>query len=302
MRLIAVLAAAFTTTLSAADPALLNLVMPDATVLAGINVQRAKTTPFGQFLLTQLPTGDPLNTFVASTGFDPRQDVVEVLMASNAQPKSGLVLAAGTFNPAKIAAALAADSKHRSTTYDGVQLITSVDSTDTGAIAFLSAGIAAVGDVASVKAAVDRRNGRNAIDPGLAAKAASFAAADAWSATIAGISMPAGDDTNNPFAGVLKTIHQASGSIVLASPVQISIEAVAANDQDATSLSDVLKFVMSMMQTNPQANLLSGLRVTADHSIVKVQLSIPEDQLEELIKTAKPADRKARKAALPAAE
>src|ERR1700736_4789309 len=83
--------------LQAADPALLNLVMPDATVMAGINVQKAKTTPFGQFLLTQMPTGSGLTEFTTATGFDPRQDLTEVLMASNAQQHDGLVLARGTF-------------------------------------------------------------------------------------------------------------------------------------------------------------------------------------------------------------
>ena len=33
---------------TAADPQLLNLVMPDAKVLAGVNVDQAKTSPFGQ--------------------------------------------------------------------------------------------------------------------------------------------------------------------------------------------------------------------------------------------------------------
>ena len=38
-------------TLSAADPSLVNLVMPDAKVLAGMDVERAKTSPFGQYVL-----------------------------------------------------------------------------------------------------------------------------------------------------------------------------------------------------------------------------------------------------------
>jgi hypothetical protein len=262
MRHFLILAAAITATLQAADPALLNLVMPDATVLAGINVQKAKTTPFGQFLLTQLPTGDSLNSFIESKN-------------------SGLVLARGTFSPAKISSALARDTKHTSEIYNGVQLITATAKTDGGAVAFLSPEIAVVGDQASVKAAIDRRGANNAIDPALAAKVAGFAAADAWSVTSKPISFEGND---NPIAGALKTVQQASGSIMLTSPVQISAEALAASDQDATSLSDVLKFVVMMMQGNAQASLLNGLAVSTDHSTIKIQLTIPEDQLEELIK------------------
>jgi hypothetical protein len=293
MRPLAILTAAFTITLQAADPALLNLVMPNATVLAGINVQKAKTTTFGQFLLTQLPAGDGLNTFISSTGFDPRQDLTEVLMASTGEAKNnGLIMATGTFSPSKIATALAADSKHTSQTYNGAQLITAADTTDTGAVAFLSPSLVVVGDVANVKAAIDRRGSANAIDPSLAAKIAAFSATDAWSVTNSPIHM--GDAKDNPFAGALKTVQQASGSIMLSSPVQINVEAQAASDQDATSLSDVLKFVVSMMQGNPQAALLNGLNVTTDHSTVRLQLSIPEDQLEQLIKGAS-VDKAAKK-------
>ena len=38
------------------DPVLLNLVMPDATVIAGVNVQQAEGTQFGQFILNQMQT------------------------------------------------------------------------------------------------------------------------------------------------------------------------------------------------------------------------------------------------------
>jgi hypothetical protein len=286
--------------LQAADPALLNLVMPDAKVLAGINVQKAKTTPFGQFLLTQMPVGDPMNGFIAATGFDPRQDLTEVLIASDAAAKStGLVLARGTFNPAQIASAVAKDGNHTTQIYNGAQLITSNSNTDHGAVAFLSGSIAIAGDLTSVKGAIDRSTGNNAIDPGLAAKVAAFAATDAWSVSIAPINLGGdGAAPNNPLGGALKSIQQASGSILLTSPVQISAQALAASDQDATSLSDVLKFVVMMMQgqNTGATSLLNSLNVTTDHSTINIQLSIPEDQLEQLIEsTTKAAGEKAAK-------
>jgi hypothetical protein len=301
MRHFAVLAVSFTAAaLQAADPALLNLVMPDAKVLAGINVQKAKTTEFGQFLLNQMPMGDPLNSFIAATGFDPRQDLTEVLIASNAATKStGLVLARGTFNPEQIASAVARDGKHVSQTYNGAQLITANATGDHGAVAFLSGTIAVVGDLISVKSAIDRSGGNNAIDPGLAAKVATYAATDAWSVSIAPINFDNdGNAAANPFSGALKSIQQASGSIMLTSPVQITAEALADNDQDATSLSDVLKFVVMMVQgqNNPgAASLLNSLNVTTDHSTINIQLSIPEDQLEQMIKSNKSSNDKSAK-------
>jgi hypothetical protein len=295
MRTAAVLAAILVATgLQAADPVLLNLVMPDAKVVAGINVQKAKTSPFGQFLLTQLPTGDGLTQFSATTGFDPRQDLIEVLMASNTDKKSGLAIARGTFNIAQITAAVLKDGSHTVQTYNGAKLVVPTATTgDQHAIGFLSASIAMAGDVTSVKAAIDRSGSNNAIDPVLAAKISGYSAADAWSVSIAPISSlhPADPkDVNNPISGALKTIQAASGSVTFASPVVISAEAQALTDQDATSLSDVLKFVVGMMAGNvdsaPFATLLQTLDVSTDHSTIRVKLSIPEDQLEQLIKNA----------------
>jgi hypothetical protein len=291
--------------LQAADPALVNLVMPDATVMAGINVQKAKTTPFGQFLLTQMPTGSGLTEFTTTTGFDPRQDLTEVLMASNTQPNDGLVLARGTFNPTQIAAAVTKDGKHTSQTYNGVQLITATGTGDNGAVAFLNASIALAGNLASVKAAIDRSHSNNAIDPGLAAKVASFAAADAWSVSIAPLPLGAKENPNNPLGNVLKNVQAASGSVTFSSPVELSAEAVAQSPQDATSLSDVIKFVASLMLTNkdaaPLTAVLQSLNVTTNNSTVKLSISIPEDVLEQVLKNVQASphgNKEAKKAAV----
>src|SRR3954465_15047244 len=79
---------------NAADPQLLNLVMPDAKVLAGVNVDQAKTSPFGQYVLNQIQLHDtPLTELTTATGFDPTRDVHELLVgtSSGAGQQSGLV-------------------------------------------------------------------------------------------------------------------------------------------------------------------------------------------------------------------
>src|ERR1044071_6161978 len=95
----------------AADPQLLSLVMPDATVLAGVNVDQARTSPFGQYVLSQVgaQTSAKLQELTTLTGFDPTRDVHELLAASNgdAAKHAGLVVARGSFDPARIAALVA---------------------------------------------------------------------------------------------------------------------------------------------------------------------------------------------------
>ena len=62
---------------------------------------------FGQFILNQMQTHDSeMQKLVELTGFDPRRDVRELLVASDGTPggKTGLAAAKGNFDVAKISA------------------------------------------------------------------------------------------------------------------------------------------------------------------------------------------------------
>src|ERR1039458_3889433 len=148
----ATLFAVFSSALSAADSRLLNLVMPDATVLAGVNVDQAKTTPFGQFVLTTLlqQQDQKLQQLATLTGFDPRRDVHELLLASGGAPanKTGLALARGVFDPAKIAAAAQAAGAGAET-YGGVSIIE--DPEHQNGFAFLDSTVVVAGDRKSTR-------------------------------------------------------------------------------------------------------------------------------------------------------
>src|SRR5579872_2114547 len=105
---IATLATTFASVLPAVDPHLMALVMPAANVLAGVNVASAKSTPFGQYVLSQLaPKDQEFQKMAVLTGFDPRQDLIELLAASTGVTGShaGLAMATGTFNTSAILAA-----------------------------------------------------------------------------------------------------------------------------------------------------------------------------------------------------
>src|SRR5579872_6538666 len=111
----------------AADPQLLGLVMPDAKVLAGVNVDQAKTTPFGQYVLSQMQSQDQhMQKLIALTGFDPTRDVHELLVASNSvggsNVPSGLFVARGNFDGGRIAAAAQGDGAILES-YKGVNII-----------------------------------------------------------------------------------------------------------------------------------------------------------------------------------
>jgi hypothetical protein len=295
---------------SAADPQLLKLVMPDAKVVSGIDVDRVKGTPFGRFLISQLPVGDAqFQEFVSATGFDPLRDLHEVVMASPAdmQAKSGLLLARGRFDSQRILSLFRADGKTPEL-YHGVSILSGGGHghTVSQALAFLDDSTVVAGDAASVRSAIDRRSGSTQLGAALLDKInRSSAVQDAWLISTAPISTfaPAMPDRNVKGAlngDLIKAIEQSSGGIKFGNTIDISGELTARTDKDAASLADVVKFFLSMATMNGNgggaaqfASLLQNLTVSAEANAVKLFVSIPENELETLIKLSGRAPGKA---------
>lgn len=154
---------------AAADSRLLNLVMPDATVVVGVDVQKIYAADFGQFVLSQMSLDNHgMQNFITATGFDFRRDLYQVVLASpgGAGEQRGIAIASGRFDPSKLLP-LAAAGGGTTTTYKGVQVATAKDKK---AVAFLSDSIALVGDPDSVQIAIDRSRENASLDPALLAK------------------------------------------------------------------------------------------------------------------------------------
>ena len=278
--------------LSAADPQLLNLVMPDAMILAGVNVDQAKTSPFGLYLVAQIQGQDKqLQEIEAQTGFDPTRDLHELLLASTGtQPHgSGLTLARGTFKPEKIDAA-AQSAGGVSESYKGVTIIE--DSKRNTGFAFLNANIAIAGDVASVKGAIDRQTAPATLPAALLVKVNQLSTTeDAWgiSEVPPPVIHPAANAPNTPNipATVFQNIQQAIGGVKLGSQVVITAELQADTAQNATALANVLQFLLNLAemhtQQNPQAGtVLKSTNIAANGNLVNVSLNVPEAEAEAL--------------------
>jgi hypothetical protein len=259
-------------------------------------VDQAKASPFGQYVLTTLlqSQAQQLQQMATLTGFDPRQDLHELLLASTGAPgnKTGLALALGAFDPAKIAAA-AQSAGAVVETYGGVSVIE--DPKHQNGFALLDSTLVVAGDLANVKAAIDRRSGGPTIPVALAAQVNQLSSAqDAWAiSTVPPASLkptaaapPAGGAN---MQNALQMIQSASGGVKFGSVVVLTGQAQAATPQDASTLGDVVKLFVSMAQLqaakHPEAaGLAQSLTVTTQGSTVKITLSLPEDQLQQLVK------------------
>ncbi len=311
-----------------ADPRLMNLVMPDATSVAGVNVTNAKNSPFGQYVLTGLTSSmsQQMQAFVTATGFDPRQDVTEIVAASSATAAnpSGLVLALGNFPVAQMTSAITAKSAQLTVqTYGGATLITGGDAKSSFSVAFLGTTISAAGDTASVKAAIDRSMGVNSINPALATQVQALSTTnDAWAVTTSSASallagLDVGIGTGGPgstggaapagpmgqFGQMFNSIQGSSGGIQFGTTVNITGQAITTDAASAKSLADVMTALVSIASmagtgaTGPAggqnqqfaaiAQLLQGLKVTASGATINLALSVPEATLESFVNSMK---------------
>ena len=292
---------------NAADTQLLSMVMPDAKVVAGVNVDSAKASPFGRYVLAQLQTNNTdLQQLIAFTGFDPTRDVDEVLVATPSGvggKANGLVLARGTFDPTL--ATLAAAKGALTEIYNGVTIIESPD--QQAGIAFISTARVAAGDITSVKEAIDRQGSAPSLPADVLTQVSKWSGAeDAWVVTtvpLAGLA-PAGTTTTagatgggpmaNPMAGVMQQVQQMAGGVKFGASVVGTAAIQADNAADATQLGNTLQFFVNLMQMqsqkNPQmANLAQAFSINATGTTVNVTITLPEAQFQQLFQMEKKA-------------
>jgi hypothetical protein len=277
-------------------PALLNLVMPDATVVSGMNVAQSVNSPFGQYILSQMQSSDAgFLQFMTATGFDPRKDLLEIVAATPSTAAStghsGLLLGRGVFQPAMIIGA-ATEQGGTVTNYRGFSLIGQTN--EPVALTFLDGSTVAIGDIASVKSAIDRKLSGSTFSGALATAAVAVSASNsAWFATTTPLSdfmsSKAGNLGGVAQAPLLQSIQQASGGVQFSSAgLTLSADAVTASAQNAQALVDVLKFFVSMIAGNANApanvtSVASSAQFTVNGTTAHISVMLAEAQAEQLL-------------------
>ena len=306
------LSLAAATATAGVSPALLNLVMPDATVLSGMNVDQSVTSPFGVYILSQMQANDgDFLKFIATTGFDPRRDLHEILAATaattapaTAAAHTGLILGRGIFNPAMILSSATAEGAIL-INYKGFNLITAPPNANPTpnqtdfALTFLDGATAAMGDALSVKAVIDRKLASATYTGPLATLANQVSAANtAWFATTTPLSDFMGSHIGTDLgpvsqSGLIQSIVSASGGVQFGTTaLTLTADAVTASPQNAQALVDVLKFFVSMIAGNANApsgvsSIANSAQFTVNGSTAHISLLLPEAQVEQLLMPGK---------------
>jgi len=297
----------------AADTALLNMIMADARFVAGIDIDRAKASPLGKKFMEELDKKDSdIGKMVAATGFDPRRDLREVVMASNdlnSKKGPGLVLMRGAFDASKIKAVINVTGAGKIENFNGVEMF-SAPNQDNMSAAIVDPSLVVFGSSDTVKAAVQRKGAATA-----AMSAETFAqiralsqSNDIWIVS----TMPIAEMTKAiPSSGapstggmggmmngdVFKGIQQAAfGVRFMAEAIELTAETVSQNEKDATAMADVIRFVSTMVQMNrdkPEmkgiATALDRMKLTTDARTTRLQIALPMNDMEKMFNSKQPA-------------
>lgn len=289
-----------TGTVSAAvDPALLALMPPNSSLLFGVHVQQFLASPFGKYMLTQLPSNDGMMQLAASTGFDYRNDLTEIVGATTLPDgtKANLYLARGTFQVARFLA-LATATGSTITGYKSAQLVSLPDGENT-TVAFLDSTTVAIGNLPAVMAAEDRYMLHAQFSGPLLTKATTAGTtADMWFATVT----PADQflkSTAMPMPGMLKPVLETSVGVKFNNSGAVATgEFTTASAQQAQALLAMAKFLAAWAAADGKSdaktpNTLSSMQFTVNGTALDVTLPVPEQTLEQMYSARPVNNRKA---------
>jgi hypothetical protein len=281
------------------DNALVALIPSNSKLVAGIDVVQCRSSQFGQFLLSKSQADDEhLNEFMTQTGFDPRRDLESVLVTSTEDGEKNsafAILARGSFDRAKITA-LATSKGAAANTYQGVNLLISKDRGQQVAIAFPDTGLAVMGDLASVHQVIQNLSAPSSLDVDLTNQIDAIGtSSDAWFVSTNGAGMLGKDfsATTGQNAGqlqALQSVRTASGGLKFGSNVAVTFDAGTRSEQDAKSLTDVVRFMASMVQMQRQqdpragivASAMDNMQLTTNGPSVHIAFSMSEKNLEQI--------------------
>ncbi len=263
------------------DSTLAAWVPSDAIMLAGVHMDALRTTPLFQKLIAgrSLPQ---LDDFARETGFDPRRDVRELLLASDG--KDTLIAARGTFSERGLAG-LAKQS------YKGVTLYTRGER---GA-AFIDTSTAIAGTLPAVKRALDRHPSGNGSGPEeLLDRARQISSQyQIWSVSNGFENLLTSEipETGNAAnAGrILRSLENTTIAADLSTGINAYLTGICRSDDEAKNLSDAARGLIGLARLGvpkKQPELLrlwDGIKVDQQQRTVNITVAAPEDLVEKML-------------------
>lgn len=264
---------------STLDPALEAFIPGDAVLLAGVRVESLRNTPLFERLMASS------GALAARTGFDPRKDARELLLASDGA--SAVVAARGTFRASAVPAS-APRADYRGTVIYGE---------GEGAFAIVDGTTAVAGSPEAVRAALDRR-GRRAARTALLARARAIPAEyQVWAVSSGPPEVPGGAGS---FDRMLRAVSDVTFVADLRSGLRAEARGACRDEKNARALADALRGLLALgrlaaPKNDPEfARLYDTVRIEQQRDKVRVAADVPEETAARLLDLLRPTPRPVR--------
>lgn len=269
--------------------------VPDNTVnLMGIRMEQIKSTPLYQKMLAQqkLPQ---LDEFARESGFDPRRDVRDMLLANNGNDT--VLLARGSFH-------VKTPPTVKKINYHGYVIITRSDPHPQGGFCILDPTLAAAGPLPVLQAALDQYKSGNRNN---AAALLSRARSVPETFQLYGISSSTGNflEKNMPSPGggldvgqIFRTMHDVFFEADMRNGLKGMAEGYSTSPQDAKKLGDAMRGMVGMGRLNTPDNkpellrVWDGIKVEQTDRKVVLNVDVSQDLIDEIVKLAQTPPRK----------
>ncbi len=291
----------------ALDRSLLALLPAQATSLVGVDVERLKHTPAWRYWEEQSRRSrdTKFDEFTRETGFDPRRDVQELLVASAAE-KQFVAVARGAFNVSALTRAMK-DKNATVENYRGREVLGGAGQDQNGRVCFLDDKTALAGTRPEVLGAIDRKVGGG---PSLTSNTALLSRAQdiggthqIWAVSsdpgqLVSRHLPrAGHAQASNFARIFHTMSYTSLALDLSGGLELRAQGLCQNGQDAKTLADAVRGLvalgrLSASDKDPEMmNAFDGIQVEERNNELGITAKLDQPSFEKLLEKTGPRER-----------
>jgi len=286
---------------AAADPDIMNLIMPEATSVFEIKVAKIMASPIGIAIGEAFHQGmtSQLKAELAKSQTEYREQIAALGNLDWSREVQDIVVAGGTTKsaPRLLIVRTSVDLKRlqslnifagATADYEGVPILASAKPGN-GVAAFLDNSIVLLGEMADVQSAIRRRGQHTQLPAALAAKVAKYSQYDIWGVTTGILAAPplAGPAVANPAAAkVAQYLAQLAGvdcGLSFSPDFDLSAAIEARTEKGAAEMAEGLRWLTSTVRTQAKSagnnGGLEGFKYQQTGRRILVSLHVPEEKL-----------------------
>ncbi len=270
------------------DPALATLVPSDTVMMAGVKVEAVRQTPaYARYI--EKNSLLRIDELAKTTGFDPRQDLYELLFVSNG--KDGVVMARGKFSPLGLEPKPGGSGVERMS-YKGMTIF----GDQASGVLFMNASVAIAGPTRLLHGIVDQRDQRSGIPKPLGEQLAKVrSGSQVWAVSLGGDKLaallPESGNASN-LARILSDVQYSTLSLNLSSGLDLDGRALYSNDKSAKQTCDAVRALLGFARLSTpdsEPDLLKAfdnIQVNQEGPMLKVGAQLTPELLDKLAAVA----------------